>query len=114
MTKLNAPNSIHSQDQKARATCRFQAYGIICASKDKMVSNRALAKALGMDPRGLRQVLEKDPHFLIRLRGESYRTEPWYEINPDHSPLVLDATPPPDRVHGVIVGGQQLKLTKGT
>lgn len=102
MTAIHAPNALSIQDQKARNKIRFEAFGIIHATPEKRISNRALAKALGMDPRGLRQVLERDDHFMIELRGEDYRTEPWYSINPDHPPLKLDDREPPKLLRLVV------------
>ena len=111
MSKTKAPNSLQCTVHLWRTKRRFEAYGIIMATDKKMVSNKALALALGMDSRGLRQVLERDTHFLITLRGENHRTEPWYSINPDHSPLVLDEQKPP-KARTTIVGGERLKLVK--
>lgn len=106
-----APNGRKNTLLKWRSSRRFEAYGLICATPDKMISNLALAKAIGMDPRGLRQVLEHDALFLIELRGDKFRVSPWYRINPAHPPLVMDTMEPP-RLRGTIVCGDQIKLSK--
>lgn len=67
-----------------RADARWKAYGFIAASAAHTVSNKDLAKVLEMDPRGLRRVIERDPHFRIEIRiGELGRGEPWYSLNTD-------------------------------
>lgn len=94
---------LRERDAAARNKIRAEAYGIISMTPDKRISNRSLAKALRMDPRGLRQVIERDDHFMIELRGEDYRTEPWYSINPAHPPLIMDEREPP-RLNRLIAG----------
>lgn len=111
MSKTQAPNSLECTVRLWRAKRRFEAYGIITATDIKMVSNRDLATQLGMDPRGLRQVLEKDELFLVELRGDNHRTEPWYLINPNHTPMTFHVGKIP-KLRKTIVGGGQLKLTK--
>ncbi len=68
-----------------RNEARWKAYGFIAAAAAQTVSNRQLAKVLEMDPRGLRQVIQQDPHFVIEIRTniEEGRGEPWYSLNPD-------------------------------
>ena len=111
MSKTQAPNSKECIIKLWRTKRRFEAYGIILATDLKMVSNKILAMMLEMDSRGLRQVLERDEHFMITLLGGNHRTEPWYSINPNHPPLVLEKKSA-KRVMKTIVGGGQLKLTK--
>ena len=93
-----------------RTKRRFEAYGLILSTAEKRVSNKSLAEALGMAPRGLRQVLERDPHFIVELRGEKSKTECWFAINPDHEPLRLDQEEPP-ALKVAIPGGPRLALT---
>ncbi len=72
-----------------RADARWKAYGFIAASAAQTVSNKDLAKVLEMDPRGLRNVIERDPHFRVEIRiGDFGRGEPWYTLNPElkHGP----------------------------
>jgi hypothetical protein len=71
-----------------RTETRFYAYGIIAATKLQAVENRALSLALGMDPRGLRTIMERDPHFLCKI-DPTGRRGLWYAINPEHAPLQL-------------------------
>lgn len=110
--KTQATNSRECTMSRWRSRSRFEAYGIILATDLKMISNKMLAMMLDMDSRGLRQVLERDEHFLITLLGGNHRTEPWYSINPNHPPLVLEKKSN-KKVMKTIVGGDILKLAKG-
>lgn len=112
MSKTQAANSLQCTVNLWRTKRRFEAYGVIMATDIKMISNKMLAKILDMDSRGLRQVLERDKHFLITLLGGNHRTEPWYSINPNHPPLVLEKKSM-KKVMKTIVGGESVKLTKG-
>ena len=109
--KTKATNSLSCTVNLWRTKRRFEAYGIILATDLKMVSNRMLAQMLDMDSRGLRQVLERDKHFMITLLGGNHRTDPWYSINPNHPPLVLEKKST-KKVMKTIVGGEILKLAK--
>lgn len=112
MSKTQAANSLQCTVNLWRTKRRFEAYGIILATDLKMVSNKMLAQMLDMDSRGLRQVLERDKHFMITLLGGNHRTEPWYSINPNHPPLVLEKKST-KKVMKTIVGGEVVKLMKG-
>lgn len=113
MSKPQAPKSIGVTTSLHRTERKFRAYCVIKAAKDQRISNRALAIILEMDPRGLRQVLEKDKHFQIQLCGENHRTEPWYTINPNIPPIDFDDGRDSGPVQATITAGEVVKLTKG-
>ena len=94
MTKKQLPDTIARVWKRSVDDALIKAYAFIAMSKAESVSNIALAGALEMDPRGLRQVLEKDGRFIVEMRGTDRGTV-WYAINPDHPPYALDKEIPP-------------------
>ena len=113
MSKTQAPESMGVANNFHRNEMRFRAYFFIKSAKDQRISNRALAILLKMDPRGLRQVLEKDKHFQIQLCGENHRTEPWYTVNPNIPPIDFDDGRKSGPIQATITAGEVVKLTKG-
>lgn len=83
-------------DRKARMDLRLKIFGLISLTQDKCIENCALARAIGMDPRGLRSLLRNDQHFrpVIRESGRGL----WWFINPDHPKLQIDHEAPPAEV----------------
>lgn len=47
------------------------------------VSNRELSDHLAVPARGLRQIMERSGLFIVEIRGDGARCQPWYRIRPD-------------------------------
>jgi hypothetical protein len=47
------------------------------------VSNRELAEHLGVPARGLRGIMERSGMFVIEIRGNGARCQPWYRVRPE-------------------------------
>ncbi len=51
--------------------------------KGDCVSNRELAEHLGIPARGLRGIMERSGLFVIEIRGNGARCQPWYRVRPE-------------------------------
>ncbi len=78
------------------------------------ISNQDLSRALGCDPRGLRQVLMRRPEFICELRANTTdgRGVPYFKINPEA------VRQPPDPAHreilAIINGASSVSLDSKT
>ena len=108
MTRMQtAPNTIKRQKAQIVSETRWKAYGLISATKDKRVENTALCAALGLDPRGSREIFGRDPHFLMMtpISGRGL----WWAINPEHPPFEVPGDKQSDKA--LIAVEPQIKLT---
>lgn len=84
--------------------------GIIAMAEGHTVENRALARLVGHDPRGLRQVLERFPQIRILIDPNGKRGM-WYALNPNAPKLAIPGNTAPPENPKVIDGKAPERLT---
>lgn len=89
-----APNKKTNAEKRWRFALVKECLGIISMAPGMAVENRALATAVGQDPRALRQILQQFPQIRVMICPEGRRGL-WYTLNPDAPRFEIPGNLPP-------------------
>ena len=104
-----APNTLKRQKKDIILDIQLKALAIIASDPEKCVENTALAEALGLDPRGTRDLIGRCPHLRPQcpISGRGL----YWIINPGNPHFTLPANYRPKVP--LMDAPTRLNLTKG-